>query len=105
MLLPLDRRINDRIPVGTFGLVAVNTACFFVFFWSAGSLAGLQDLWFRHGFTPAAPTWPSAVTHLFIHAGWEHLIGNMLFLIFFGMNCERKLGTPLYLGLYFLSGF
>jgi len=105
MLLPLDRRINDRIPVGTFGLVAANTACFFAFFWSAGNLSGLQDLWLRFGCTPASPSLPAAVTHLFIHAGWEHLIGNMLFLIFFGMNSERKLGTALYLGLYFLSGF
>ncbi len=105
MFLPLERRINDRRPWATFGLVAVNTVAFFALYWSAGSIQGLQALWERYGYTPAHPYTPSTVTHLFIHANWAHLIGNMLFLIFMGMNCERRLGPAAYLALYFLSGF
>jgi membrane associated rhomboid family serine protease len=105
MLLPLDRRINDRIPWVTFGLVAVNILVFFI------GAAVMEDwpedtkkLWASVGFTPARPTLATALSHMFIHAGWEHLVGNMLFLIFLGMNCERKLGAPLFLALYFVSG-
>jgi membrane associated rhomboid family serine protease len=105
MFLPLDRRINEHRPWATFGLAAVNTLCFFAMAWSAGGVKDFQDLWSRYGYTPAAPSFPAAATHLFIHAGWEHLVGNMLFLVFLGMNCERRLGPAAYLGIYFLSGF
>lgn len=105
MLLPLDRRINNHLPVATIGLVAVNALCFFVSFAAVGGYAGVSELWDRWGFTPGSPTLPTTVTHMFIHANWEHLAGNMVMLTLMGMNCERKLGTALTLGLYFLSGF
>ena len=45
------------------------------------------------------------ITYMFLHGGWLHLIGNMLFLWVFGDNVEDRLGVPLYLFLYFFSGF
>src|SRR5262245_28820945 len=42
---------------------------------------------------------------MFLHAGPAHLVGNMLFLLLFGMNVERRLGPFVTLALYFLSGF
>lgn len=52
-----------------------------------------------------------SISHLFIHANWEHLIFNMLTLFFFGMSVESMLkvqfgptGTAYYLVLYFAGG-
>ncbi|HYF01079.1 MAG TPA: rhomboid family intramembrane serine protease [Planctomycetota bacterium] len=105
VFLPLHRRVNDRVPAATIALVAVNAACFLAFYWSAGSISGLEHNWYRFGFVPSSPALPAAVTHLFIHGDWAHLAGNMLMLTLMGMNVERRLGPALYLILYFLSGF
>lgn len=50
----------------------------------------------------------SAVTVLvamFLHAGWLHILGNMLFLYIFGDNVEDRLGHWCYLAFYLLCGF
>ncbi|MCC7084149.1 MAG: rhomboid family intramembrane serine protease [Pirellulales bacterium] len=47
----------------------------------------------------------SAVTCMFMHGGWMHLIGNMWFLLLFGNNVEDRLGHGVYAGFYFLGGF
>jgi membrane associated rhomboid family serine protease len=47
----------------------------------------------------------SAVTCMFMHGGWMHLIGNMWFLLLFGNNVEDRLGHWLYAVFYFLGGF
>jgi membrane associated rhomboid family serine protease len=44
------------------------------------------------------------VTHMFLHAGWMHILGNMLFLWVFGDNVEDILGHGKYLVFYFLCG-
>jgi membrane associated rhomboid family serine protease len=43
-------------------------------------------------------------TSMFLHAGWEHVLGNMLFLYIFGDNVEDYLGHFPYLIFYLLSG-
>jgi membrane associated rhomboid family serine protease len=43
-------------------------------------------------------------TSMFVHAGWAHIAGNMLFLWIFGDNVEDMLGHGRYLVFYFLSG-
>ena len=43
------------------------------------------------------------LTALFIHIGWLHLVGNLLFLMIFGLSAERVLGSPRFL-LLFLAG-
>ncbi|MGA9099978.1 MAG: rhomboid family intramembrane serine protease [Methanotrichaceae archaeon] len=44
------------------------------------------------------------ITHMFVHAGFDHLFWNMLFLFFFGTELERRVGEGKFLGIYFLSG-
>lgn len=44
------------------------------------------------------------VTHMFLHAGWIHLIGNMLFLWVFGNNVEDRLGRVRFLPFYAVCG-
>ena len=43
-------------------------------------------------------------SHMFLHGGWLHIIGNMLYLWVFGDNVEDRLGGARYLALYLLSG-
>ncbi len=45
------------------------------------------------------------LTSLFLHAGWVHLLGNMLFLWIFGDNVEDRMGHFKYLIFYLLCGF
>jgi rhomboid family protein len=47
----------------------------------------------------------TAVTSMFMHGDWLHLIGNMLFLWIFGNNVEDSLGKVRYLVFYLLGGF
>ena len=44
------------------------------------------------------------VTSMFLHGGWLHLIGNMLFLWVFGRNVEDLIGSPSFLAFYLLAG-
>ena len=50
------------------------------------------------------PPWATLLTSMFLHGGWFHLIGNMLFLWIFGNNVEDALGHFRYLFLYLASG-
>jgi membrane associated rhomboid family serine protease len=47
----------------------------------------------------------SALTAMFLHAGWLHLLGNMLFLYVFGNNVEDRLGRLRFLLFYLVSGY
>ena len=44
------------------------------------------------------------VSHMFLHGGWLHVIGNMLYLWIFGDNVEDRLGSARYLVFYLLCG-
>ncbi len=58
---------------------------------------------FRLGFVPADPWPPALITHAFLHGGWLHLLGNMLFLFLSGPFIEDLYGRPLFSGLYVLA--
>jgi len=59
---------------------------------------------FRYGYRPAEPSLLTLFTAMFLHGGWLHLAGNMLFLWIFGDNVEHRLGRVGYLLLYLSSG-
>jgi uncharacterized protein len=44
------------------------------------------------------------VTYMFVHASFDHLLWNMLFLFFFGIELERRVGSKTFLVIYLLSG-
>ena len=46
-----------------------------------------------------------AITAMFLHGGWDHILGNMLFLAIFGKNVEDAFGPVRYLIFYFAGGF
>jgi membrane associated rhomboid family serine protease len=49
-------------------------------------------------------TWEAAVTSMFLHGSWMHLIGNMWFLWIFGNNIEDSMGHLRFLLFYLLTG-
>lgn len=51
-----------------------------------------------------SPIWLTLLTSIFMHGGWSHLGGNMLFLFIFGDNVEKALGHLKYLGFYLVCG-
>jgi membrane associated rhomboid family serine protease len=53
----------------------------------------------------ALPWGVSWITAMFMHASWDHILGNMLFLAVFGKNVEDALGHLPYLVFYFAGGF
>ncbi len=74
----------------------------------------LEKFLFTHGFIPAR-LWSGAIPlsaslatvaySMFLHAGWLHILGNMLFLYIFGDNVEDRLGHGRYALFYFLCGY
>lgn len=48
--------------------------------------------------------WPTIFSAMFMHAGWMHIIGNMVFLHAFGPEVEDAMGRLRYLSFYLLSG-
>jgi len=75
----------------------------------------LKELRFRTGQFPdirvisidvdsPIPTWGTAFTSMFIHGGWIHLLGNMLYLWVFGDNIEDRFGHVKFLLFYLGAG-
>lgn len=59
---------------------------------------------YSYAYYPSEPSVFTAFTHMFMHGGIEHLLGNMLFLFLFGFNLELLLGRGKMLALYIVSG-
>lgn len=59
---------------------------------------------FSYGFRPAAPEVLDLLTSMFLHGGFMHLAGNMLFLWIYGDNVEHRLGPARYLAAYLGTG-
>jgi len=112
--LPLyDDNPTIRTPVVTYALIAL---CAIVFLWQLGqddnvvaySFGMIPSVLFGTAALPAklavVPPWATIFTSMFLHGGWLHIGGNMLFLWIFGNNVEDVLGHVRYLLLYLLSG-
>jgi membrane associated rhomboid family serine protease len=88
----------------TTALIAINTVIFlYELTLSPGELNRLFETW---GIVPdqISQHLPSLVTSMFLHGGWMHLIGNMLFLWVFGRNVEDLIGSGRYVVFYLLCG-
>jgi membrane associated rhomboid family serine protease len=69
-----------------------------------GHISAYDVFVYEYGFRSANPSAVPLVSSLFLHAGWMHLLGNMLFLWIYGDNVEYRLGPKAYLLLYFGAG-
>jgi len=64
---------------------------------------GTQEGVINLGETPS-PVYITLLTSMFMHGGWMHLLGNMLFLWIFGDNLENRMGRFRYLIFYLVTG-
>jgi membrane associated rhomboid family serine protease len=64
---------------------------------------GTQEGVINLGETPS-PVYMTLLTSMFMHGGWMHLLGNMLFLWIFGDNLENRMGRFRYLIFYLVTG-
>lgn len=102
-----DRNVHIT-PIVNFVLIALNVLVF-VYELSLGSDSQrLQSFIFNFGVVPeqvaAGNNLISLLTSMFIHGGWAHLFGNMLFLWVFGNNIEDALGHIGYIVFYLGTG-
>jgi membrane associated rhomboid family serine protease len=109
-VLPLaDNNPRRSTPVVNVALIVANIL---VFFWEASLGPSLERALFGVAFIPArfwyAPFAPFNImtmfVSMFLHGGWLHLGGNMLYLWIFGDNIEDRLGHFRYLLFYLASG-
>jgi membrane associated rhomboid family serine protease len=113
-MIPLRDTTRARtFPFVNYTLIAL---CGLVFLYELSLGEGIERLIFRYGVIPAQLTsgysqgmasvgvLGSLVTSLFLHGGWFHLIGNMVYLYVFGDNVEDRLGHVGYLVFYLLVG-
>src|SRR4029078_8799180 len=91
-------------PAVTYGLIVLNIL-FFLVEMSGGEPFIQQWSGVPRGLlaTPAA-AFPTIFTSMFMHAGWLHLLGNMLYLWIFGDNVEDAFGHFGFFGFYLASG-
>jgi membrane associated rhomboid family serine protease len=105
-MFPLGDEERGRMitPIVTFLLVAINVVVFLIELAQPNPEAFIM----RWGATPAQITageaWITLITSMFLHGGWGHLLGNMVFLWVFGDNVEDAFGHVLYLVFYFVCG-
>jgi membrane associated rhomboid family serine protease len=109
-VLPLKDNVPTRsFPVVTVGLIVANFAV-----WIFYELPHLNRAVTEYAFNPCEVNnscrmighdWPiTAFTSMFMHASWQHILGNMLFLWIFGNNVEDALGRVRYLAFYIAGG-
>ena len=127
-MFPLrDENPTELFPVFTLLLIAANLAVWFMIQGAGMSPEALQESVCAFGAIPAeitgrtdplpeslrrygelctrgGLTWEAAVTSMFLHGGWLHLIGNMWFLWIFGNNVEDSMGRLRFLLFYLLTG-
>jgi membrane associated rhomboid family serine protease len=116
-LFPIGDDNPTRIaPLVTWALIG---ATVMVFLWQTSlGPSGGEHAVYRYGVIPAVlfgkarlavdlaavPPYATLVTSLFMHGGWMHLGGNMLFLYIFGNNVEDAMGHARFLLFYLVCG-
>jgi membrane associated rhomboid family serine protease len=118
-VIPLrDRNPTRRTPVVTFSLIGLCVAAFAIelSITAAGGDAALERFFEQWGAVPADITSAlgsgayfsqatlGIITSMFLHGGWLHLLGNMLFLWIFGNNVEDRVGRVPFLLFYLVGG-
>jgi membrane associated rhomboid family serine protease len=113
-MIPLrDSTRSATVPFVNYLLIAANVI---VFFYELSLGRHLNQFIFDYGLVPGQlleiihsghlrlDAFLPIFTSMFIHGGWMHLLGNMLFLYIFGDNVEDRFGHGWYLIFYFVSG-
>ncbi len=103
-----DHNPSTITPYVTWGLIAVNCAVFIYGHLLLPSEIARNYFQFQWGMIPArlsyGQAWITVLTSMFLHAGWLHLGGNMLFLWIFGDNLEAVMGRLRFVMFYLTCG-
>ena len=110
-MIPLkDDNPTSTFPLFTIGIIVLNSL---IFFYQQTLGEAATGFVFTYGAVPEAvssfrmtdfPAPLTILTSMFLHGGWFHLIGNMLFLWIFGKNIEDQLGHLRFLIFYLICG-
>ena len=102
-----DHNPSGQTPFVTYALVAINILVFLGYFTTLSEWQ-LGDFFMTWGLIPArfmsGDGWETLLTSMFLHGGWMHLAGNMLFLWIFGDNLEEEMGHLGFLLFYLACG-
>ena len=103
-----DHNPSGRTPYVTYMLMAANIGVFLSYVWMFDDPRALNAFFFEYAAIPARISsgdgYLTLVSSMFLHGGWMHLIGNMLFLWIFGDNIEDEMGHVPYLLFYLATG-
>jgi membrane associated rhomboid family serine protease len=109
-MIPLSDGLRAlRFPTVNAALIVANFAV-----WIFYELPHLSSSVFHASFYPCTvsgacqgpePWGISWITSMFMHGSWDHILGNMIFLLVFGKNVEDAFGHVRYLVFYFAGGF
>jgi rhomboid family protein len=99
--------VSDVIPSRTFpfvtiALIVINSLVFLYMVTLPEPL--LNRFVLAYSLIPAYFSWTNVFTSMFLHGGWLHVIGNMVYLWIFGDNVEDRLGHVGYLVFYLAAG-
>ena len=99
-----DHNPSQNVPVVTYTLIGTNVVVFLSYAVLLGNPPALMAFYNDWALIPARSDAYSYLTSMFLHGGWMHLIGNMLFLWIFGDNLEDEMGPGGFLLFYLASG-
>ncbi len=107
-MIPLRDTIpSSRRPVVTYVLLALNVV---VFLYELSLGRAIEPFILQWGLVPARlvltepSSWVPVLTSMFLHGGWAHVGGNLLYLWIFGDNVEDRMGHGRYLFFYLACG-
>ena len=103
-----DHNPSGRTPYVVYLLMAANIVIFLSYVGIMDDDRAISRLYFDYAVIPARITdgfaWDTLFTSMFLHGGWMHLAGNMLFLWIFGDNMEDEMGHLPFALFYTVSG-
>ena len=99
-----DDSSRRTVPLVTYALVALNVLFFFVELSGGDAFVGKWAFVPRRFMANPAADFPTLFTSMFMHGGWLHLGGNMLYLWIFGDNVEDRFGHLPFTIFYLLCG-
>lgn len=103
-----DHNPSERTPWVTYLLMAANIGIFLSYVPILNDDRALYDFYNTYALIPARLDagygFEGLITSMFLHGGWMHLAGNMLFLFIYGDNVEEEMGHVRYLLFYLVCG-
>ena len=116
-MIPLkDDNITNSTPILSYAIIAICVAVFLLQISSPGYTTG--NLFYSYGVVPASllgiealpndlekiDPYLTIITSMFMHGGWMHLIGNMLYMWIFADNIQDDLGKTKFIIFYLTAG-